>query len=69
MGNCFQKSRNILAEFAAFLPDFRGGPLPRFSPIQCEVSGTSQLEITFENSCNNAGWVEVLLDLQTRLLF
>ena len=50
-------------------PVFRGGPLPRFSPIQCEVSGTSQLETTFENSCNNDGWVEVLMGLQTRLLF
>ena len=48
---------------------FKGGPLPRFSLIQCEVSGTSQLEITFENSCNNVGWVEVLMGLQTRLLF
>ena len=69
-GQLFPKKQKYFGGVRGVPPQFfRGGPLPRFSPIQCEVSGTSQLETTFENSCNNDGWVEVLMGLQTRLLF
>ena len=68
-GQLFPKKQKYFGGLAAFLPSFSEAALPRFSPIQCEVSGTSQLEITFENGRNNDGWVEVLMGLQTRLLF